>query len=53
MRVFISHSHQGKLAVQKIAARLEAAGHDVWVDSLKLRRGDDIQRKIEEGLESR
>jgi len=38
--------------VQRIASRLEAAGHDVWIDSLKLRLGDNIQRKIGEGLES-
>lgn len=51
MRIFISHSHEDKHAVQKIVARLEAAGHDVWIDSLKLRPGDNIQRKIQEGLE--
>ena len=38
--------------MQRIASRLEAAGHDVWIDSLKLRLGDNIQRKIGEGLES-
>jgi hypothetical protein len=52
MRIFISHSHEDKAAVQRITARLQAAGHDVGVDSLRLRPGDNIQRKIEEGLES-
>ena len=52
MKIFISHSHEDKIPVQRIASRLEAAGHDVWIDSLKLRLGDNIQRKIGEGLES-
>jgi len=52
VRIFISHSHEDKQAVQRITARLAAAGHDVWVDSLKLRPGDNIQRKIEEGLKT-
>lgn len=52
MRVFISHSHHDKPAVDKIISRLKAEGHDVWVDSLKLRPGDNFQRKIQEGIES-
>lgn len=52
MRVFISHSHQDKPAVDKIIVRLKDEGHDVWVDSLKLRPGDNFQRKIQEGIES-
>jgi hypothetical protein len=52
MRIFVSHSHQDKPVVDRIVARLEAEGHDVWVDSRKLRPGDNLQRKIEEGLET-
>jgi hypothetical protein len=51
MRVFISHSHKDKAEVDKIVSRLESEGHDVWIDSKKLRPGDNIQRKIQEGLE--
>jgi 2-phosphoglycerate kinase len=52
MRVFISHSHQDQPAVDKIISRLKGEGHDVWVDSLKIRPGDNFQRKIQEGIES-
>lgn len=52
MKIFISYSHEDKSPVQRIATRLEEAGHDVWIDSLKLRVGDNIQNKIGEGLES-
>lgn len=50
MRIFISYSHQDKEIVDKIISRLEANGHDIWVDSRKVRIGDNITRKIEEGL---
>jgi len=52
MKIFISYSHEDKHPVQRIALRLDEAGHDVWIDSLKLRVGDNIQNKIGEGLES-
>ena len=52
MRIFISHSHEDKIPVQRIVSRLQDVGHDVWIDSIKLRPGDNIQRKIGEGLES-
>ena len=51
MRIFVSYSHQDKPVVDQIVTRLKADGHDVWIDSLKLRPGDNIQRKIAEGLE--
>lgn len=50
MRIFVSYSHQDEPAVDKIISRLEAEGHEIWVDSRKLRIGDNIQRKIQEGL---
>ena len=52
MRVFISYSHRDKPIVDKIISQLEIDGHDVWVDSLKLFPGDNLQRKIQEGLET-
>jgi hypothetical protein len=50
MHIFISYSSQDKVAVGRIAERLRADGHDVWIDSLKLRPGDNLQRKVQEGL---
>lgn len=52
MRIFISYSHQDKATVDSILDRLKTAGHEVWIDSLKLRPGDNISRKIQEGISS-
>lgn len=51
MRIFISHSHKDKPQVDKIVSRLQSEGHDIWIDSLKIRPGDNFQHKINEGLE--
>ena len=50
MRIFVSYSHQDKPFVDLIVERLKRAGHEIWIDSLKLRPGDNISRKIEEGI---
>lgn len=50
MRVFISHSHQDKPVVGLIVERLKLDGHEVWIDHLKLKPGDNISRKIQEGI---
>lgn len=50
MRVFISHSHQDKPVVDLIVERLKLDGHEVWIDHLKLKPGDNISRKIQEGI---
>jgi hypothetical protein len=52
MKIFISHSHLDKLAVERISERLRQDGHDVWVDRERLAPGDNILEKIEKGLES-
>jgi len=52
MRVFISHSYLDKPVVDRIVSRLGAAGHDVWIDSLKLSPGDSFKQKIAEGIET-
>jgi hypothetical protein len=49
-QIFISHSHRDQAAVDRIAERLEAEGHEVWVDRLELKPGDNFQRKIHDGL---
>lgn len=51
MKIFISHSHRDAAAVDRIASRLTDDGHDVWMDRARLAPGDNIQAKIEEGLE--
>ncbi|MDP9711200.1 UNVERIFIED_ORG: hypothetical protein J2X80_003290 [Pseudomonas fluorescens] len=38
--------------VDVIVDRLKLAGHEIWIDHLKLRPGDNISRKIEEGIGS-
>ncbi|MDX5445901.1 MAG: TIR domain-containing protein [Zoogloeaceae bacterium] len=35
-----------------VTHRLKHAGHEVWIDHLKLRPGDNISRKIHEGIGS-
>jgi hypothetical protein len=50
MRIFISYSVQDKEIVARIVDRLRMDAHDVWIDSLRIDPGDNIQRKIEEGL---
>jgi TIR domain/SIR2-like domain len=52
MRIFISYSHLDRAVVDRIIDRLRGDGHDVWVDSIKLRPGDNFERKIREGLET-
>jgi hypothetical protein len=51
MRIFISYSHQDKEIVDQISERLRSAGHDIWIDSLKLKPGDNIARRTLEGIE--
>ena len=51
MRIFISHSHRDKEAVSSISEKLASDGHDVWIDSLQLRPGDNISERIQKGLE--
>lgn len=50
MRIFISYSHHDKDLVDRIVAGLKEDGHDIWMDSLRLKPGDNISAKVEEGL---
>lgn len=52
MRVFISHSHQDKKYANLIAEALKVAGHEVWYDSWSLKAGDNLLKKISEGVKS-
>lgn len=49
--VFISHASEDKEAVATpLAKHLEALGVTFWLDSLELRIGDSLRRKIDDGL---
>jgi small GTP-binding protein len=48
---FLSHSSKDKEVVRTIAERLQADELRVWFDEWEIRPGDNIQAKIEEGLE--
>ena len=51
--VFISHASEDKETVaQPLAAALEAAGVSVWLDSVELKIGDSLRRKIDRGIRS-
>ena len=50
MKIFISYSHQDRNRVNPIAARLQEAGHEIWIDSVKLKVGDNIPERINEGI---
>jgi small GTP-binding protein len=49
--VFLSHSAKDKEIVRPLAERLRSDGLRVWFDEWKIRPGDSIPMKIEEGLE--
>jgi len=51
MRIFISYSHSDKSIVEVITDRLRQDGHEVWIDHLKLKPGDNISRKLQEGID--
>ncbi len=50
MKLFISYSHADKPIVDRIVARLKQVGHDIWTDTLKIQLGDNVQAKIDAGL---
>jgi WD40 repeat protein len=48
--VFLSHNHQDKPRVRRLAERLREAGLRVWFDEWVIKPGDDIYLAIERGL---
>ncbi len=55
MRVFISYGHpppENAALVQRIRARLDAAGHETWIDTGGIEHGDDWRRAIMAGLQN-
>lgn len=51
-RVFISYAHADSAFVDQLANRLKACGIDVWIDKWKIKVGDSITHKINEGIGS-
>jgi TIR domain len=49
--VFLSHAHEDKKFVRKLAADLRASGHDIWIDEAEIQIGDSLINKIREGLD--
>lgn len=51
MRVFLSYSAKDKSVATQIVSALRAAGYTVWHDDSAIRPGDNLIKKIEEGIE--
>jgi hypothetical protein len=49
-RVFISYSHADSPFVDRLAADLQAAEIDVWVDRWEVKVGDSIINRINSGI---
>jgi hypothetical protein len=49
--IFVSYSRSDKAAVDQLIARLEAAGHSVWLDREGIRGGEQWRLKIVEAIE--
>lgn len=48
--VFITHSHQDKPFVRKLASDLLANGIQVWVDEAEIKVGDSLIQKISNAI---
>ena len=49
-KLFLSHSHEDKDTVIRVATDLENSGIRVWLDRWELQAGDSIIDKINEGI---
>ncbi|WP_318378352.1 toll/interleukin-1 receptor domain-containing protein [Enterobacter sp.] len=50
--VFLSHNHNDKLFVRKLARDLENHGVRYWLDEAEMKIGDSLIQKIREGIDS-
>lgn len=48
--VFISYSHADSKFVNELAEKLKASGVDIWIDTWKIKVGDSITGKVNEGI---
>jgi hypothetical protein len=48
--VFISHRGADRAAADRLARELRDRGHDVWIDTWKIKIGDSIIEQIDRGL---
>ena len=51
-KIFISYSRSDKSIIDELINRLEAAGHQVWVDREGIRGGDQWRTQIVEAIEN-
>lgn len=49
-KVFISHAHQDNAFAMRLAEGLKSIGVEVWVDEFAISVGDNLIKKINEGL---
>src|SRR5262245_12377641 len=49
--VFLSHSSKDKEVVRAVAERLRADGLRIWFDEWELKPGDNLPKKLDDGLE--
>lgn len=52
MKIFVSHSGQDKEVAALLTNALNEAGHQAWLDSLNLKLGDNLLKKIAAGIKS-
>jgi hypothetical protein len=52
MPVFISHSHQDKVFVDRLASQLVLHRTYVWLDRWEIKVGDSLLGKVQEGIKS-
>ncbi|MHA2265688.1 MAG: toll/interleukin-1 receptor domain-containing protein [Candidatus Thorarchaeota archaeon] len=50
--IFLSHCHQDKRFVERVADDLRKNGVNVWVDDAEIKLGDSLLEKISEGIQS-